>query len=98
MEKGLAALDSLYELRNVIPGLIETSDLEGQEGALLITVLSKRVADPTSLEYLLVAPSPRSVETVHQRQPTYTSTRDHLPTATTPLHPTIIFAVDLPHL
>lgn len=38
VEKGLAALDSLYELRNVIPGLITTSDLGDQEGELLLTI------------------------------------------------------------
>lgn len=32
VEKGLAALDSLYDLRNVIPGLISSSKLPDQEG------------------------------------------------------------------
>ena len=34
VEKGLAALDSLYDLRNVIPGLISSSKMEDQEGEL----------------------------------------------------------------
>jgi hypothetical protein len=32
VEKGLAALDSLYDLRNVIPGLIASSNMDDQEG------------------------------------------------------------------
>lgn len=32
MERGLTALDSLYELRNVIPELMDGSGMNGQEG------------------------------------------------------------------
>lgn len=34
VEKGLAALDSLYDLRNVIPGLISSSNMQDQDGEL----------------------------------------------------------------
>ena len=34
VERGLAALDSLYELRNLIPELMASSQLQGQEGEL----------------------------------------------------------------
>lgn len=34
VERGLTALDSLYELRNTIPGLMTSSGLSGQEGQL----------------------------------------------------------------
>lgn len=38
VEKGLAALDSLYDLRNVIPGLISSSQLSDQDGKSETTV------------------------------------------------------------
>jgi len=47
VERGLTALDSLYELRNVIPGLLASSDLDPQAGASssLHRFSSRREAD-----------------------------------------------------
>jgi hypothetical protein len=54
VERGLAALDSLYELRNVIPGLMESSSLTKVDGKCTrasgetVSDLTAIVAKPTA--------------------------------------------------
>lgn len=95
VEKGLAALDSLYDLRNVIPGLVTTSDLADQEGESLCPDGVSLVADSFSLEHILAAASTRIVETVYQCEPTHPPTLHYLPTASTALYTTLFLSVDL---
>ena len=47
VERGLTALDALYELRNTIPGLMDKSEMTGQEGEL--NPFRELVADSTQL-------------------------------------------------
>lgn len=98
VEKGLAALDSLYELRNVIPGLITTSDLGDQEGEPRDLVFGDLRLIKFSLEYILAPATACPVQTVHECQPTYPATRHHLSAATFALHTIIFFPINLSHL
>ena len=92
VEKGLAALDSLYDLRNVIPGLISSSKMEDQEGDFNQARPTDKLT--TSLERVLAASSIGTIETVYQCQPPNPPTRNHLPPASPPLHAFVAISID----
>lgn len=82
VERGLAALDSLYDLRNVIPDLMKASSLTKVDGKCC-PKSSLLVADiGHSLEYLLAASAHGGRETLRQWQPRHSTKGCQLPAAT----------------
>ena len=86
VEKGLAALDSLYDLRNVIPGLISSSKMEDQEGELTQARCRNRADDQPGTRFgsLLYWPYQSSVST-----PTPQSANAQSPTSSVSSSPRI---------